>query len=198
MREVFKMIIVLAILSSFSGGLLAALKDGTKEKIENQELELVKGPAIRSLLHGCSNDPVSDRIKINDENKDESIFVGVYDGRPTTIAFETIGTGFADKFGVMVAVNIENDKIIGVGITTHKETPGLGANAKDDPKFTAQFKNINVSTGDILLSKDGGHISALSGATITSRAVCTAVTNAGKKYIRLKSQFTEKLLSFSN
>jgi electron transport complex protein RnfG len=50
MREMIKMVVVLTVLSSFSGGLLAALRDGTKDKIENQQLEFVKGPAIRKIL----------------------------------------------------------------------------------------------------------------------------------------------------
>ncbi len=198
MREMLKMVVVLAILSSFSGGLLAALRDGTKERIENQELELVKGPAVRTILDGCSNDPVADRIKIMDGNTETSVFVGVFDDSANTVAFETFGNGFADKFGMIVAVNTDNDSIIGVGITTHKETPGLGANAKDDPKFAAQFKKLDISSNDIMVTNDGGRISALSGATITSRAVCAAVVNAGEKYSELKPQFTEKLKNFSN
>ena len=33
MREMISMVVVLTVLSAFSGGLLAALKDGTKERI---------------------------------------------------------------------------------------------------------------------------------------------------------------------
>lgn len=197
MREMLKMVVVLAILSSFSGGLLAFLKDGTKDRIENQELELVKGPAVRSILDGCLNDPVSDRIKITDGDTQRSIFVGIFGDVANTVAFEVFGNGFADKFGMIVGVNTNNDKIVGVGITTHKETPGLGANAKDDPKFVAQFKEIDISSNNIMVTNDGGQINALSGATITSRAVCAALVNAGKKYSELKPQFTEKLKTFT-
>jgi electron transport complex protein RnfG len=192
MGEMIKMVVVLTILSSFSGGLLAALKDGTKERIENQELNLVKGPAVRQILEGSSNDPVADRIKIKIGDKEETIFVGVFDGKANTVAFETTGKGFADKFGLMVAVNTDEDKIVGIGVTTHKETPGLGANAKENPSFAAQFKGLPIDQ-PIKVTTDGGSINALSGATITSRGVCAATTEALKLYSEIKPQLLEQV-----
>ena len=67
MREMIKMVVVLVILSSFSGGLLAAVRNSTKDKIELQQLTFVKGPAIKSILEGASNDPIVDRFNIEYE-----------------------------------------------------------------------------------------------------------------------------------
>ncbi|MDX9786820.1 MAG: RnfABCDGE type electron transport complex subunit G [Desulfobacterales bacterium] len=192
MKDMIKMVVVLTVLSSFSGGLLAALRDGTKDLIEKQELNLVKGPAIRKILEGASNDPLVDRVKIPDGETEISVFVGVFDGKPNTVVFETFGTGFADKVGLMVGINVDEDKFHGVGVTTHSETPGLGANAKEDPSFAAQFKGHAVS-GSIKVTKDGGDINALSGATITSRGVCVAASDAVTVYQRIKPQLIEKL-----
>ena len=192
MGEMIKMVVVLTILSSFSGGLLAALKDGTKERIENQELNLVKGPAVRQILEGSSNDPVADRFKMTVGDREETIFIGVFDGKANTVAFETEGKGFADKFGLMVAVNTDEDKVVGISLTTMKETPGLGARAKTDPSFAAQFKGLSVDQ-PVKVTTDGGSINALSGATITSRGVCAAATNALKLYSEIKPQLMEKI-----
>lgn len=192
MKDMIKMVVVLTVLSSFSGGLLAALRDGTKERIEMQELELVKGPAVRVILKGATNDPLTDRFKIMDGDVERNIFVGALDGKRNTIVFETSGTGFADKIGLMVGVNIDEDKILGVGVTTHSETPGLGALAKEDPSFAAQFKGRALE-GVIKVTKDGGDINSLSGATITSRGVCAAASDAVAVYQRIKPQLAEKL-----
>jgi Na+-translocating ferredoxin:NAD+ oxidoreductase subunit G len=191
MNEMIKMIVVLTILSAFSGGLLAALKDGTKERIENQELNLVKGPAVREILKGSSNDPVADRIKMTIGKKEETFFIGVFDGKPDRVAFETTGQGI-DKFGLMVAVNTDEDKIVGISLTTMKETPGLGARAKTDPSFAAQFKGLPTDK-PVKVTNDGGTINALSGATITSRGVCAATTEALKFYSEIKPQLLEKI-----
>ena len=126
MREMIKMVVVLTVLCTFSGGLLAAIRSGTKDKIEYQQLKFVKGPAIKSILEGASNDPIVDRFKLKDGKIERSFFVGVFDGKASAAAFESFGKGFGGDIGLMVAVNLDNDNIIGVGVTTHSETPGIG------------------------------------------------------------------------
>jgi Na+-translocating ferredoxin:NAD+ oxidoreductase subunit G len=192
MKDMIKMVVVLTVLSSFSGGLLAALRDGTKDRIEMQELELVKGPAVRKILEGATNDPLTDRFKIVDGAVERNVFVGMLEGKRNTIVFETSGNGFADKVGLMVGINMDTEKMVGVGVTTHSETPGLGANAKENPSFAAQFKGHSLE-GPIKVTKDGGDINALSGATITSRGVCVAASEALTIYQRIKPQLAEKL-----
>jgi electron transport complex protein RnfG len=193
MRDMIKMVVVIAVLASFSGGLLAGIRNSTRERIEYQQLVFVKGPAIRTILNECSNDPITDRFKIKDGDQERSIFVGVLNGEPQVIAFESSGKGFGGDIGVMIGVNLKDDKMLGVGVTTHSETPGLGSKATD-PAFGAKFKGLPAM--DIIQVKtDGGQIDALTGATITSRGVCAAVTTAGDVYKRLKSQIQEKIKS---
>ena len=195
MREIIKMIVVLTVLSCFSGGLLAAIRGGTKEKIEYQQLVFVKGPAIRNILEGCSNDPIVDRFKIKDGDIERSFFVGVFDGKADTVTFESFGKGFGGDIGLMVGVNIDDDKIIGMGVTTHSETPGIGSKAKTDPKFSDQFKTLGL-VQSFKVKPDGGEIDAISGATVTSRGVCGGITEAGSVYKRLKPQIAEKIKEF--
>lgn len=192
MREMISMVVVLTVLSAFSGGLLAALKDGTKERIENQELSLVKGPAVMNLLKGASNDPLKDRFKMTVGEAENSFFVGVFDGKPNAVAFEVPGKGFADNIGLMVGFDVDTDALIGVRVTTIKDTPGLGANAKEDPKWAAQFNGKSVDES-FKVTADGGDINAISGATITSRGVCAAANDATKIYKEIKPELLTKL-----
>ena len=195
MREIIKMIVVLTVLSAFSGGLLAAIRGGTKDKIEAQQLEFVKGPSIRNILEGCSNDPIVDRFKIKDGDIERSFFVGVFDGKANKVAFESAGKGFGGDIGLMVGINLDNDKIIGIDVTTHSETPGVGSKAKTDPKLSNQFKELDL-VRSFKVKPDGGEIDAMSGATVTSRGVCVGVTEAGNIYKRLKPQIAEKIKEF--
>jgi Na+-translocating ferredoxin:NAD+ oxidoreductase subunit G len=194
MGEMIKMVVVLTVLSVVSGGGLSWLKDFTAPKIENQVMNLVKGPAIRQMLKQADNDPVKDRFKIKDGEEERNIFVGVFDGKPDTVVIESTANGFADKVGMVVAIDMANATMRGVAVTTHKETPGLGARAKDDPSFVAQFAGKPL-TIPVKVSQDGGNISAMSGSTVTSRAVCDGVTKAIKTYDRLKPQLEEKIKS---
>lgn len=196
MREIIKMVIVLTILSCFSGGLLAYIRNGTQERIENQVLEFVKGPAIRSIFEGAANDPIKDRFTIKSGDEETTFFVGVFDGEPRGVAFETSGKGYGGDVGLMVGIDVKDSKLIGVGVTTHAETPGMGAKAKSDPSFVAQFKGLALEQ-PYKVTTDGGSINAISGATITSRAVSSAATDADKIYQKLKSQIADKLKDFN-
>jgi electron transport complex protein RnfG len=195
MREMIKMIVVLTILSAFSGGLLAAVRNGTKERIENQQLSFVKGPAIKAILKGATNNPIHDRFKLAYEGGEASFFVGVFDGKPNEVAFESSGKGFGGDIGLMVGVNTDDDTIVGVGVTTHSETPGVGSRAKTDPKFTDQFKGQNL-IAEFKVKADGGQVDALSGATVSSRGVSAGLTKAGKLYQSLKPKILENLKQY--
>jgi len=81
---------------------------------------------------------------------------------------------------ITLAVGVDNDyTCTGISIISHSETSGLGANAAADSEIGRSFRAQFVGEGaDIALSKSGGHIEALSGATITSNAVTGAVSTA--------------------
>ncbi|MBS3757958.1 MAG: RnfABCDGE type electron transport complex subunit G [Desulfobacterales bacterium] len=196
MREMIKMVVVLTVLSTLSGGLLAAIQSSTQERIDSQVLKFVKGPAIQKILEGATNNPVSDRFAVPVGEEEKNFFVGVYEGKPEVVAFETKGSGYGGDVGVMVAVNVKTGKIHGVSVTTHNETPGVGARVETHEDFKKQFKGVPIGT-ETKVKKDGGEITAMSGATLTSRAVCTAVRRAGDLYGKLEPQIKEKLSTFS-
>ena len=195
MREMIKMVVVLTILSFFSGGVLAYIRNNTQERIENQVLEFVKGPAIRAIFEGAGNNPVTDRFTLKDGDVERTFFVGVFDGEPRGVAFETAGKGYGGDVGLMVGIDVKDNQLMGVSVTTHGETPGMGAKAKSDPSFAAQFTGLALEQ-TVAVTQDGGSISALSGATITSRAVSSAATDADKIYQKLKTQIADKLKEF--
>jgi electron transport complex protein RnfG len=191
MQDMIKMVVVLTVLSALSGGLLAGVRNGTQQQIENQQLAFVKGPAIKSILEGASNDPIADRFKLPYGEGEESFFVGKFDGQPKAVVFETFGKGFGGDIGVMVGVNLEDGKIINIGVTTHQETPGIGSRAKTTTDLSEKFVGLDLS-GEFKVKPDGGQIDALSGATVTSRGVTGAVTAAARLYAELKPQVIEK------
>jgi electron transport complex protein RnfG len=194
MGEMIKMVVVLTLLSVISGGGLKGLEEWAKPRIENNVMNLVKGPAVREMLSEAENDPVENRFKIMDGDMERTIFVGVFDGKPNTVVIESEANGYGGKVGLVVAINTEDQTLAGIGVTTHTETPGLGGEAKANPAFAAQFKGKSIEK-PILVTNDGGDINALSGATITSRAVCKGTTQAVETYAQLKPQLLEKLKS---
>ena len=98
--------------------------------------------------------------------------LGVYQAGEDGYVVEIQSSGFGGMVKMMVGVGADGT-CTGVSIISHAETSGLGANAtKED--FRAQF----VGKANVAVTKDGGDIAALTGATITSRAVCDGVNAA--------------------
>jgi H+/Na+-translocating ferredoxin:NAD+ oxidoreductase subunit G len=191
MREMIRIFLSVLLFSGISGGLLTSLKNSTQDRIEYQQLKFVKGPAIQEILKGCSNDPLVNRFKVPDGKTERNVFVGVFDGKPNTVALESVGKGFGGDIGVIVGINLDTDQIVGVGVTTLSETPGVGARVKTDPSFVAQFKDKSMKE-PFKVKGDGGNIDAVSGATVSSRGVCGAVSALVDVYARIKNELVQK------
>ncbi len=196
MSDMIKMVVVLTVLAAFSGGLLAAVRDNTHEKIQNQQLKFVKGPALNQIFEEASNDPIQDRFTVGEAGQEKVVFVGVYGGEPKAVAIEGYGKGYGGDVGLMVAVDLTTDKIMGVAVTTHAETPGLGSKAKDEPGLASQFAGIDMGT-PLKVTQDGGNINAISGATITSRAVANAANQVAELYKSIKPDLETNAKQFA-
>lgn len=192
MREMIRLFIMVTIFSAVSGGLLATVKSATEERIEHQEMVFVRGPAIKQILEGCTNNPLDDRFKLNDGDREIDFFVGEFEGKRNTVVFENFDKGYKGDIGVMVAFNVDDDRIEGIGVTTHSETAGVGSRAKTDPTFARQFRGMSIDSV-FSVKADGGDIDAISGATITSRGVSGAVLESVEIYKRLKEQIVQKI-----
>lgn len=114
------------------------------------------------------------------EKADESVnIVPALDGNGETIGYVVVTSakGYGGEVEVMTGVTADG-KVTGISILSHSETPGLGAKAKTDDEWRGQFTD---KTGGIAVSKDqagDNSIDAITGATITSRAVVAAVNEA--------------------
>lgn len=193
MREMISMVVVLTCLTAVSGGLLAAIKDGTEKRIEEQVLKFAKAPAIAQIFTDVSNDPLTERFNVSADGVEVQVFPGKLADGSNAVAFETKGKGgYGGDVGLMVGINLENDQIIAVRVTTHSETPGLGSRAKDDPAFVSQYdgKSLDDKFG---LKSENGSIDAMSGATITSRAVTLAAIQAQDLYKKLKPEIQKQI-----
>lgn len=153
--------------------------------------------AITALLLGLTNEVTAPYIAANNEKTTQAAMAAVlpsdnyekvtdqYTGGDTTV--EDIykagdagyvvqvkpATSFSGNLTVMVGVDNEG-ACTGISIVKTGETSGLGSNASK-PDWQAQFVG---KTGEVKVTKDGGEINAITGATITSRGVSEAVTSA--------------------
>ena len=93
-------------------------------------------------------------------------------------AFEVTPGGFDNTITMMVGVNNEGE-VLGISVVSHTETAGLGAVAAAATSAGEAFRGQFVGqSGAVAVSKDGGAMDAITGATITSRAICAGVNAA--------------------
>ena len=98
----------------------------------------------------------------------------VYKAADEGYVVETMSpNGFGGALDMMAGVDNDGN-VTGIAIISHAETSGLGSKSTD-PEWQAQFKGVN---GTIGVTKDGYQINAITGSTITSRAVCDGVNAA--------------------
>lgn len=198
MREMIKMVATLAVLAAVAGGLLSAVKISTEDRIEQAVLEYVQGPAILSIMEGVSNDPLQDRFTMEIDAEQRNFFVGKRNGEPKIVAFETKASGYGGDLGVMVGIDIDTGRIHGIDVTTHSETPGVGSRAETDVRFKMSFVGLPVTDEEkIRIQDEGGEISTIGGATVTSRAVALAVRRAGNIFNEYQSQIKNEAAAFS-
>ena len=93
-------------------------------------------------------------------------------------AVQVSANGFGGEVNMMVGID-KAGNVIGISIISHAETPSLGAVAAENNAagegFRSQFAGLS---GTLAVKKDGGTVDAISGATITSRAVVEGVNVA--------------------
>lgn len=172
------MLVSLFVITIISGFLLGFVNDLTLEPKAKAKLAK-KTEALKLVLTGFDNNPVIEIKKVKSPLAQDSVEMYPAFLNNDFVGAAVIGAsekGFSGLVKIMVGFKPDGS-IQNIEVLEHKETPGLGTKMKDE-KFLQQFRNINPSTYKLSVTKDGGEVDALSGATITTRAFCEATQMA--------------------
>lgn len=162
-RYYLRLTLTLLIISVVVSGLLGLTNFITKDKIDAISADKT-ADSMREVLLAETYTPV-DYIGEN--------IAAVYKADDVGFVVEVTPSGFGGTIDMVVGISTDGT-VTGVSIISMSETSGLGANASKD-SFRAQYVG---ASGTVALNKDGGEIDALTGATITSRAVTEGVNTA--------------------
>ncbi len=176
MNQSVKMVLVLTLISTLTGGLLSMWDGYTAPMIEAHRLRELKAAIGEVLPKHDYYDEITE--------KGLTLYVARKKDRtnPVGVAFRAIGSGFQGKITVMIGSKPGFDSLTGIKILEQIETPGLGtkiiedSSNKEDPFwFPNQFKGIKIQH-EIKVIKNAkpsspDEIEAIAGATITSKAV---------------------------
>jgi len=146
----------------------------TKPKIDYQRQVAGLHTALAAVM------PEANRFEpVND---DSTVWRAYADDQHIGTVIRAAKQGYGGLVPVAAGIDLEG-KIVAIRVASSaeglKETPGLGLKATEE-KFREQFKGKTLS--ELRLKKDGGTIEAITGATITSRAVTDAIRETMEKY----------------
>ncbi len=174
----FNMIAALMIVAICSAAAIGYVYKITKSPIDEAKNGNVL-EAIKSLVGVFDNNPFEERIAISGSNVD--LYPARKDGAINSVAIKSSSAeGFGGKIELIIGILMDGT-ITGYKVIEQNETPGLGTKVTE-PQFSNQFVGKNAYTDNFDLKKDGGEIDAVTGATISSKAVVGAVKNAVAAY----------------
>jgi electron transport complex protein RnfG len=185
-RDYLRLMVVLALISAAAGGLLAFVDSFTAPKIEEYK-KLAEANAYQDALpqadtfESLSADLLG-RIQKNPETS------GILDVKIAKKAGSAVGwvckvASHGYSSDIKLLVGIGNDaRLGGVLILEQSETPGLGAKVTESEFIGQSAIKTAKPDKEIRVSKDGGEVQAVAGATISSRAVLAAINQAFKFY----------------
>lgn len=185
MRDILRLVLVLAIICIVAAAALAKVYDITKGPIAYQK-KLAVLKAITTVLPEYDNKPDEEtkEFTIGKDKKGEEIKMIFYQGKKSGelvgIAFKVVAhEGYGGDIEIMMGVD-PNGIVTGVEILGHNETPGLGAKITED-SFKVKFKGLSIKN-DLRVKKDGGEVDQITGATISPRAVVEVIKEGLELY----------------
>lgn len=166
------MVGVLFLITALSATALSSVYKVTKDIIadtaQKKQIEAIK----RVITTEYDNDPVLNKQIVGNLE----VYPATKGGKVTTLAIKSISTGYSGNVEVMTGL-LPDGTLSKLVVVSQTETPGLGTKVTE-PAFLSQFEGKNLANFVLKVKKDGGDVDAVTGATISSRAVTSAIAKA--------------------
>ncbi|AIF52495.1 RnfABCDGE type electron transport complex subunit G [Pelosinus sp. UFO1] len=170
--SIFKIGINLTLACLLSGGIIAATYAVTEPVAAQERINLKNKAMVELVAEAQDFKPIAGKTDWYTAMKDGKVIAYV-------VPAETKGYGGAIK--IVTAISPEG-KVMDYKILQHNETPGLGDKASE-PKFKNQFAGKSTEDLEVVKVPTDKNIQALTGATITSRAVTKGIKEAVEEVV---------------
>lgn len=196
-KGMFKSSATLGLIALLAVILLAGTWELTADRIAEQRQLAVLASLNRILpIDSYDNQILDDYIEINapgffKHQKPVKIYRARKQGNPASLVLQfTTADGYNGDIELLVNIDI-NGIIVGVEVTKHRETPGLGddidSRRSDWINGFTGHSITNPSAKNWTVKRNGGYFDQFTGATISPRAVVKAVSRA-LEYERVNRQ----------
>lgn len=190
----FRMILTLGLAGLLSGATVVGAYEITRPAIEANQAAALEH-ALYQVLPGAT----SKRAWVWDGQRlvpwegqgipsDEQAVYAGYDeaGERVGFAIPAEGPGFQDTIGLIYGVDVEAREVLGMRVLQSLETPGLGDAIVKDQGFLADFEGLAIEPAIEAVKGGAGEphqIDAISGATISSKAVVDILNEANATWL---------------
>lgn len=166
MKETFRYGFILALICTIAAGLLAGANALTLPKIFAQG-QLEEQAGLKEVM------PAAARFTAVPDADKQTLYYKAFDSQDKLIGFvfKAGGKGYSSMIETLAGIFLD-DKISAIKVISQNETPGLGVRVTEN-KFTGQFSSRN--------SLDLSGVQAVSGATISSRAIINSVMKKARE-----------------
>lgn len=196
-RSMLKNALVLGLFAVATVGTVAAIQQGTAERIAAAEREARVQALAQILPAGSYDNHLLDSSRlVQDEllgNKSPTpAYLATLGGQPSAVILQvTAPDGYSGSIRLLVGVQVDG-RLAGVRTLQHRETPGLGDKIElAKSPWVRSFDGTSLSDPDEAgwaVKKDGGQFDQFAGATITPRAVVKAVHKALQYFDKHKAE----------
>lgn len=162
---------------------LALLNDWTEPRVQRQAAEA----KLRALARALPSTQEAVRPMPQGSENTTETFLSEKNGHPTGYLFSVQSpAGYNGMINAWLSVNLAGN-IRRIYTFSHQETPGIGHIIEPHQPFVRQFEGINLLSDRLELRSKGGHIDAVTGATITSRAMVDALIRGRPTFLAANS-----------
>ena len=165
MKEILRYGFTLAFICMVASASLAAANSLTKSRIAGQ-LQAEEEASLSKVLADADHFEA-----VSSEN--ELMYYKGYnkEGQVMGVAFKARGRGYGGDIETIAGMDLQGN-ILAIEVLSQNETPGLGSQVAE-PDFTGMFSHLSV--------EKLGEVQAITGATISSRAVIDSVREKARE-----------------
>ena len=207
-----RLVATLGLVTTLCGALIVAVWQITLPAIAANK-KIVLERAVRALVPDAASiidfdaTPLGVRRASGDASPGTVRFHAAYDaqGELQALAAEGGARGYTDTVRVLYGYRPACECVFGMKVIQMKETPGIGDNVATDADFLANFDSLDLALADDLkglahavravkhgTKRFAWEIDAISGATITSKAIGRGINDSAQKLLpRLLPQLAE-------
>lgn len=178
-KEIFKITLNLVIFY-LVGGLILAVVYAKTSPVMYRNAVIEKEQALKKLM------PEADRIeKLGDwsvHEKHGEYYAAKKGGAVIGYLIQSYGKGYSSYINTLIAVD-KDFRVLKINILGHAETPGLGDEIETDG-FKNRFAGKDAGHLKVLRTETTEYVQAISGATISSRAVAEDAVKNGVEFLK--------------